>query len=69
MIDDSVIANDLWCEHSFEFFARIGPMRAELIEQRNSLAWNVAQMLKQPWDERADCASEWKAFPDGNLGR
>ena len=51
MIDDAVIANDLRREHAFKFFARVGAMSPKLIEQRDALAWNVAQMLQQPGNE------------------
>ena len=50
VIEHAIVGNDFRREHGLQFLPRVGTVRAELVQQRDVVAW-PAEMLKQPRDD------------------
>ena len=50
VIEYAVVGDDFRREHCLQFLPRVGPVRAELVQQRDVVIW-PAEMLEQPGDD------------------
>ena len=50
VIEHAIVGDDFRREHGLQFLPRVGPVRAELVQQRDVVAW-PAEMLEQPRDD------------------
>ena len=50
VIEYAIVGDDFRREHCLQFLPRVGPVRAELVQQRDVVIW-PAEMLEQPRDD------------------